>query len=82
MVAAGPFTVSDNLLYEPLEDLMKYVLEHKPHLLILIGPIVDASHQDIIEGFTTDPFDVFFEHLVDGFMNKLKEYENVLGLCV
>lgn len=73
MTAAGPFTVSDNLLYEPLEDLIKYVVEHKPHVLILIGPFLDASHQDIAEGFSTDPFDVFFEHLVDNFMTQLNE---------
>lgn len=73
MAAAGPFTVSDNLLYEPLEDLIKYVIEHKPHVLILIGPLVDSSHQDIAEGYSADPFDAFFEHLVDDFMAKLKE---------
>lgn len=73
VVAAGPFTVSDNLLYEPLDDLIKYVLEHKPHVLVLIGPIVDATHQEIVDGNTTDPFDVFFEHLIDNFMTKLNE---------
>lgn len=73
VAAAGPFTVSDNLLYEPLDDLIKYVIQHKPHVLILIGPLVDITHQNVIEGFITDPFDVFFENLVDDFMTKLKE---------
>ena len=36
LVAAGPFTTSDSLLYEPLADLMKAVQNHKPDLLILV----------------------------------------------
>ena len=36
-VAAGPFTTSDSLLYEPLADLMKTVQNDKPDLLILVS---------------------------------------------
>ena len=36
MVAAGPFTTSDSLCYEPLADLMKTVQNDKPDLLILV----------------------------------------------
>lgn len=36
-VAAGPFTTSDSLLYEPLADLMKKVQNDKPDLLILVS---------------------------------------------
>lgn len=37
LVAAGPFTTSDSLLYEPLADLMKTVQKDKPDLLILVS---------------------------------------------
>ena len=37
MVAAGPFTTSDSLLYEPLADLMKTVENDRPDLLILVS---------------------------------------------
>ena len=37
LVAAGPFTTSDSLLYEPLADLMKTVQSDKPDLLILVS---------------------------------------------
>jgi len=36
-VAAGPFTTSDSLLYEPLADLMQKVQIDKPDLLILVS---------------------------------------------
>lgn len=41
LVAAGPFTTSDSLLYEPLADLIKTVQNDKPDLLIL----VNTDHQ-------------------------------------
>ena len=37
MVAAGPFTTSDSLLYEPLADLMKTLENDRPDLLILVS---------------------------------------------
>ena len=47
VVACGPYTTSDNLNYEPLNDLIKYVENQKPHILILCGPFVDAKHSMI-----------------------------------
>ena len=36
-VAAGPFTTTENLSYDPFRDLLGKVLDVKPDLLILIG---------------------------------------------
>ncbi|KAK2168708.1 hypothetical protein NP493_1223g00005 [Ridgeia piscesae] len=47
VIAAGPFTTSDCLSYEPLEDLMKYLTKETPDVCILIGPFVDSRHPDI-----------------------------------
>ena len=47
VVAAGPYTTSDNLNYEPLDDLFTYVEKHSPHLVVLCGPFVDAKHSMI-----------------------------------
>ena len=47
VVASGPYTTSDNLSYEPLDDLCSYIEKHKPHLVILCGPFVDAKHNKI-----------------------------------
>jgi len=43
-VAAGPFTTSDSLEYAPLTDLLAAVAKHKPDVVILLGPFVDADH--------------------------------------
>ncbi len=45
VAASGPYTTSDNLGYEPLRDLLRYLLAHKPHLAILAGPFVDSRHE-------------------------------------
>ncbi|KAL9953110.1 hypothetical protein ACROYT_G040470 [Oculina patagonica] len=63
-VAAGPFTTSDSLLYEPLADLMKRVQNDKPDLLILLGPFVDAKHDQIINGDLEEPFEDIFDRQV------------------
>lgn len=47
VVVAGPYTTSDNLLYEPLKDLVSYITTHKPHVVIMTGPFVDADHPKI-----------------------------------
>ena len=47
VVAAGPYTTSDNLNYDPLDDLLAYVEKHSPHLVVLCGPFVDAKHSMI-----------------------------------
>ncbi len=47
IVAAGPFTTSDNLDYEPFDDLLLYIQNAKPDVLILAGPFVDTCHPQI-----------------------------------
>ena len=63
-VAAGPFTTSDSLLYEPLADLMQKVQNDKPDLLILLGPFVDTKHDQIINGDLKEPFEDLFDRQV------------------
>lgn len=36
LVACGPFTTADNLLYEPLSDLLKVILDQEPDVAILV----------------------------------------------
>eukprot|EP00981_Chlorochromonas_danica_P000159 scaffold46_cov196-Ochromonas_danica.AAC.9 len=43
IAAAGPFTSSDDLRYEPLQDLLIQILREKPDVVILFGPFVDAN---------------------------------------
>ncbi|XP_046490163.1 DNA polymerase alpha subunit B [Neodiprion pinetum] len=73
VVAAGPFTQSDNLAYEPLLELIDYVSENQPHVLILVGPFVEFSHTEIQKCEMALTFDDFFEQCVGNIMRKLKD---------
>lgn len=73
VVAAGPFTAPDNLHYEPLVDLINYVAENRPHVLILVGPFVEFNHQEIQKCEMADSFDEFFEQCIGNVMTGIKE---------
>lgn len=45
--AAGPFTTSDSLKYEPLNDLLGAVRAARPDVVVLMGPFVDAEHPQV-----------------------------------
>lgn len=72
VVAVGPFTVSSNLSYAPLQELVKYVTNHIPHVLILIGPFVDASQENVADITMMDLYDTFFEALIQNVMSQLE----------
>uniref|UniRef100_A0A6A7FX89 DNA polymerase alpha subunit B n=2 Tax=Hirondellea gigas TaxID=1518452 RepID=A0A6A7FX89_9CRUS len=56
VIASGPFTTSDNLLYEPLQDLLNTVASCPPHVLLLLGPLLDANHPLLLEGSVTETY--------------------------
>lgn len=60
VVACGPYTTGDNLLYEPLSDLLSYVAANRPHVVFLCGPFVDAKHSMICEPNNNESFDAIF----------------------
>lgn len=71
VVASGPFTQSDTMTYQPLEDLIMYVQEHQPHVLILVGPFLDALHPQVTDGLLAQSFNEIFENIVDTLMRPL-----------
>lgn len=73
VVASGPYTLQNNLTFEPLKDLLKYVCEYKPHVLILIGPFLERNHESILNGSLLQTLDSFFEGLIENIMNSLKD---------
>ncbi|KAJ4447947.1 hypothetical protein ANN_09957 [Periplaneta americana] len=73
VIAAGPFTQSDNMTFQPLEDLVEYIVDHKPHLVILTGPFIDASHPVVVQGMLAETYSSFFEKIIDGIMEPLKK---------
>lgn len=70
LIAAGPFSTSDNLSFEPLADLVKHIRKDKPDVVILMGPFVDLKNDLIENGKCITPFD-------DIFKTKLKEISDV-----
>ena len=60
LVAAGPFTSKDDVLYEPLQAVLDYCSERPPHVLLLLGPFVDAEHPLVQAGTLQDSFDDTF----------------------
>jgi DNA polymerase alpha subunit B len=57
LVAAGPFTTSNNMEYEPWDDLMVVIVKENPDVVILTGPFVDMRHKGVSTGDVTLPFE-------------------------
>ena len=60
LVAAGPFTSKDDMLYEPLQAVLNHCSEQPPDVLLLLGPFVDAEHPLVQAGTLQDSFDDIF----------------------
>ncbi|KAM3583242.1 DNA-directed DNA polymerase alpha subunit pol12 [Umbelopsis sp. WA50703] len=59
-VAAGPYTLDDDLTYQPLEELLQTIAPEQPDILILLGPFVSTSHPLLVNGeVDATPVDVF-----------------------
>merc|ERR1719376_128272 len=54
--ACGPFTTSENLLYKPLEDLLTALCAAPPHVLVLVGPLLDAQPPLLLSGEMTETY--------------------------
>ncbi|KAK7280899.1 hypothetical protein RIF29_08461 [Crotalaria pallida] len=76
IIAAGPFTTIDNLLFEPLVELLAYAKRRQPQLLVLLGPFVDTDHPDIKKGTTDRSFDEIFRFDI---LRKLEDYVESMG---
>ncbi|KAL7093886.1 hypothetical protein ACP275_11G067200 [Erythranthe tilingii] len=79
IVAAGPFTTSDNLLFEPLTELLSYARRKQPQLLVLLGPFIDSDHPNLRKGNVDQTFDDMFRVEVLG---KLQDYVEYMGSSV
>ncbi|KAG1690297.1 DNA polymerase alpha subunit B [Nymphon striatum] len=64
VIACGPFKTKDSISFEPLYDLMKYVVEHKPHICILLGPFLDSKNEEIEKGNFGETYEELFHKIV------------------
>lgn len=76
IIAAGPFTTTDNLSFEPLTELLAYATRNPPQLLILLGPFVDVEHPQIKKGGVDLTFDEIFRLEV---LKKLHDFAEYMG---
>lgn len=62
VVGSGPFSMHEDLSYEPLHALVEYCSQQKPDLLVLSGPFVDSEHPKVKNGLMeATPADMFEE---------------------
>lgn len=64
IMAAGPYTTSDNVEMEPLKELVRIVGTEKPDVLLLCGPFVDLTHDLLKDGNLDATFEDIFKDKV------------------
>lgn len=64
MVASGPFSMGDDMSYEPLNELLKQVEKRQPRILILCGPFVDIEHPSIVSGSLEQSFTTVYNNVM------------------
>ncbi|XP_011086737.1 DNA polymerase alpha subunit B [Sesamum indicum] len=79
IVAAGPFTTSDNLFFEPLTELLAYARRKQPQLLVLLGPFIDSDHPELRKGTINQTFEEMFQLEILG---KIQDYVEYMGSAV
>ncbi|CAL5421122.1 unnamed protein product [Camellia sinensis] len=76
IIAAGPFTTTDNLFFEPLTELLAYAQRKQPQLLLLLGPFIDSEHPELKKGTVNRTFDEIFRLEILG---RLQDYVEYMG---
>ncbi|KAM7028227.1 LOW QUALITY PROTEIN: DNA polymerase alpha subunit B [Acridotheres tristis] len=70
LVACGPFTPSDGVAFEPLSDLLEVVARDRPDVCVLLGPFLDAKHEQVescqLLGSFSDVFRLCLRTIIEG----------------
>ncbi|XP_026760615.2 DNA polymerase alpha subunit B isoform X2 [Galleria mellonella] len=79
VMAAGPYTTSDNMTYEPLKDFITYIGTHRPHVVIMTGPFMDVEHSKIKDNSMAETYKSYFEKLIDNLaeLNTTSPYTKI-----
>ncbi|XP_036621281.1 DNA polymerase alpha subunit B [Trichosurus vulpecula] len=62
LVACGPYTTSDSITYDPMIDLLGVIGRDQPDVCILLGPFLDAKHEQVENCQLTTTFEDVFRH--------------------
>ncbi|KAI3981828.1 hypothetical protein MKX01_027813 [Papaver californicum] len=76
VIAAGPFSTTDNLLFEPLTELLAYASRKQPQLLVLLGPFVDSEHPEIKKGTVDRSYEEIFNVEI---VRRLQDHAEYMG---
>ncbi|KAL5552508.1 hypothetical protein UlMin_039909 [Ulmus minor] len=76
IIASGPFTTTDNMFFEPLNELLAYANRKMPQLLILLGPFVDSEHPEVKKGTIDKSFDEIFQFEI---LRRLQDCTEFMG---
>lgn len=79
--AAGPFTSADTLSYEQLFDLLELAKKERPHVLVLMGPIVDRTSAAVLSPHVSLTFTELLENLILN-VSKMMESTDVQILLI
>ncbi|KAA1479312.1 hypothetical protein DENSPDRAFT_789044 [Dentipellis sp. KUC8613] len=83
IIASGPYTSDADLQYAPWSASIRHLKAHKPAVVLLFGPFVDASHPKIRSGDIDDtPTDIFRVQFMDKLHNFLDTSPDSLVLLV
>lgn len=81
IVARGPYTLDDDLSYQPLEDLLNKCSEEQPNVILLMGPFVTLNHPKIATGKVNSlPEEIFHNQIfrkLERFLEK-SQHSHVL----
>ncbi|KAJ3217881.1 hypothetical protein HK099_005307 [Clydaea vesicula] len=70
-VASGPFTLEENLFFEPFEEFTLKVIEEKPNIVLLLGPFLDCNHQKIVDGELDLTLEEIFSLEISSRLNRM-----------
>ncbi|KAF9903629.1 DNA-directed DNA polymerase alpha subunit pol12 [Linnemannia zychae] len=73
IVAAGPYTLSDNLLFEPFAALMEHVNAERPDVLLLMGPFISSTHPMIASGDVDMIPEAYFKKYISALLANHQE---------
>ncbi|KAF9359045.1 DNA-directed DNA polymerase alpha subunit pol12 [Mortierella sp. AD094] len=83
IVAAGPYTLSDNLLFEPFSALMNHISVERPDILLLMGPFISSQHPFMLSGnVDATPEEYFKKYIVSPLAKHQERYSKEMQILL
>nr|SVE75184.1 EOG090X07VJ [Daphnia dolichocephala] len=79
IVACGPFTLSDDLEFAPLLELIQQINTMLPHLVIIMGPFLDMKNKKVENGDLDCTYHEHFDIVMKELQSKIS---NSVQVCI